>query len=166
MKGCTAKITVNRIRPAVRPRRLRDRHGTLVVCVLVCLLVAASLMGAATLNALRTRRSLRLELQMRQTELLLDAGVLRAAKQLQRSDDYQGETWQPSRDRVGFDSPTVTIDVQREPGSNLVQVQVVAQLGSPPQGLERANPSGTRRSHQFTTELPQSPQDNESPSLE
>jgi hypothetical protein len=124
------------------------------------------MMGAISLNALRVRRDMRLQLQMRQTELLLDAGILRAAKQLRNAEDYRGETWRPSRDRVGFDSPLVQIQVRREPGSDRARIEVVAQLGSPVEDLQQANLSSTRRSHSFSVPLPQPSQDSESSSLE
>jgi len=144
----------------------RVRRGTLVVCVLVCLLIAASLVGATTHAALRWRRNTRLVHQMRQTDLLLDAGILRAAKQLRQADDYQGETWRPSRESVGFDSPTVEIRVIPGEDGAAREVQVTAQLGTPLSELKRANASHTRRSHTFTVDLPPNSQDSDTSSVE
>jgi hypothetical protein len=148
------------------------RSGTLVVCVLICLLVVSSLIGTATHSSLRLRRGIRMEHQMIQTELLLDAGILRAAKQLQISEDYQGETWQPSSEHVGFVAPLVEIRVTNQDDSATRSVEVIAQLGSPLENLERSNVSQTRRSRTFSIQLPDnspSPatsQDSDSPSVE
>ena len=71
------------------------RSAALLICVLVCLLVASSIVMATTHTALRERRNVRIEHQMLQTQLLLDAGILRAAAQLRSSPRYEGETWQP-----------------------------------------------------------------------
>ena len=142
------------------------RSGTLVVCVVVCLLVATSLAAATTHAALRWRRSLRMEHQMRQTELLLDAGILRAARQLRRSIDYRGETWRPRRSTVGFESPVVEIRVIEAEDPRARQVEVLAQLGSPLADLQRSNPSQTNRSHKFLFMAATDSQDTDSSSVE
>lgn len=153
---------------AHRPRihRFSSRQGTLVVCVLVCLLVVASLAGATTHAALRWRRSIRLDRQMLQTELLLDAGILRAAKQLRSSADYRGETWRPSRESVGFESPMVEIQVTRRDDPATHQVKVVAQLGTPLSELQRTISSHTRRSHTFSVPIAADSQDSDPSSVE
>ena len=142
------------------------RRGTLVVCVVVCLLVATSLAAATTHAALRWRRSLRMEHQMRQTELLLDAGILRASRQLRRSIDYRGETWRPRRSTVGFESPVVEIRVIEAEDPRARQVEVLAQLGSPLADLQRSNPSQTNRSHKFLFMAATDSQDTDSSSVE
>lgn len=134
----------------------------MVVGVLVCLLVAGSLAGATTHAAIRWRRSIRLEHQMLQTELLLDAGILRAAKQLRLSDDYTGETWRPSRDSVGFDSPVVQIQVTSGSESETRNVKVVAELGTPLSEIATTNVSHTRRSYTFSVPVAAVPQDSDS----
>lgn len=149
-----------------RRDRLRDDRGTLVVCVLVCLLVVASLAGATTHAALRWRRSIRLDRQLQQTELLLDAGILRAVKQLRRSEDYRGETWRPRRESVGFDSPMVEIQVTSGDDPVNRQVEVVAQLGAPLSDLPRTIASPTRRSHTFSVPIAADSQDSEPSSVE
>ena len=148
------------------PSEAPSRRGTLVVCVLVCLLVVGSLAGATTHAALRFRRSLRLERQLHQTELLLDAGILRAAKQLRRSSDYRGETWRPSRETVGFDSPLVEIQVSEGDDPSTRQVKVIAELGAPLSDLQRTNASHTRRSHLFTVLITADSQDSNPSSVE
>lgn len=131
-------------------RDLKPRRATLVVSVLVCLLVTASLAVATTHTALRWRRSQRWQHQMYQTELLLDAGILRAATQLARSKTYRGEIWRPSQESVDFESPQVEIRVRAGDSPDSRQVEVVAQLGSPLSNLATSNVSLTRRSHSFS----------------
>ena len=144
----------------------RHRRGTLVVCVLACLLVAASLAGATTHAALQWRRSIRLDHQMRQTELLLDAGILRAAKRIRESDDYRGETWRPSRQSVGFDSPVVEIRVEDDDNQATRRIEVIAQLGTSLSELAHTNASQTRRSHHFSVPVTAISQDSDSSSVE
>jgi hypothetical protein len=79
------------------------RRGTIVICVLACLIVATALVASSTQAALRSRKSVRLQQQLRQTELLCQAGVLRAAQQLKKSDSYTGEQWRP---RLGLEPPS------------------------------------------------------------
>jgi hypothetical protein len=138
------------------------RRGTLVVCVVVCLLVATSLAAATTHAALRWRRSLRMEHQMRQTEFLLDAGILRAASQLRRFSDYRGETWRPRSSTVGFESPVVEIRVKASEDPQALHVDVVARMGNPLADLQRSNPSQTSRSYTFTFEAASDSQDTNS----
>ena len=129
--------------------RGNSRSGALLICVLVCLLVASAMVTVTTGTALQARRNLRLQHQMRQTELLLDAGVLRAASQLQRSDQYEGETWNPES-LIGFQNPVVEIRILNDEKPNdSILVEVVASLGTPA-GPKQIQASLTRRSHTFS----------------
>jgi Tfp pilus assembly protein PilX len=74
----------------------RHRNGTVLVCVLVCVAVASALVVGATRSALRTHRQLRVQRQLRQTELLAEAAVERAIRQLGHNVQYRGETWELS----------------------------------------------------------------------
>ena len=103
---------------------------------------------------------------MRQTELLLDAGILRAAKQLRRSSDYRGETWRPSRESVGFESPLVETQGTSGDDPETRQVEVVAELGAPLSDLQRTNASHTRRSHTFSIPVTADSQDSDPSSVE
>jgi hypothetical protein len=131
-------------------KRASTRRGALVVCVLVCLLVAGTVVTATTRLALQSRREVRLNQQLRQTELLLDAGILRAARQLQTSADYKGETWRPTDAISRFDNAQVQIRVafdELEKDSHLVTV--VASLGVAVDNAQQKAASLTRRSHSF-----------------
>ena len=133
------------------PRHARD--GVLIICVMVCLLVVSSIIAAATHSALVHRRGMRLEHQMRQTDLLLDAGILRAAQQIAASDDYTGETWRLNEDNIGYPSPLVEIEVTQRNNPGAREITVVAQLGSPLSDVKQSNVSQTRRSHVFTVSI-------------
>lgn len=128
----------------------RSRPGALLICVLVCLLVASAMVTATTRSALQARREIRHQQQMRQTLLLLDAGVLRAAGRVKTSDSYKGETWRPT-EALGQDwNPSVEIRVSTiDDELNRHRVEVIASLGRP--GDDRPNrPDAIRRSHTFT----------------
>ena len=75
-------------------RSLRSRRlGSLLVCVLVCLGIATSIMLTAIHSSLRARRQIVRELQMEQTRWLIDAGLQRAVKMVASDPNYMGETW-------------------------------------------------------------------------
>jgi type II secretory pathway component PulK len=149
----------------MRRFRRKSRGGALLICVMVCLLVASSLVTTTTHNALCSRRDVRVQHQMRQTELLLDAGVLRAARLLRVSDDYQGESWRPTGAIDRFDGALVEIRVTSN-GSNSRVVEVIASLGVAVDDLQRNRASRTRRTHTFGIELSDSSQTSDSPSAE
>ncbi|QEG02487.1 hypothetical protein Mal15_66080 [Stieleria maiorica] len=105
----------------------RRRRGTLMIGVLACLVVVASLIGLIAKDALAARRETRLRLQLHQTQRLLDAGILRAAIRSQQDSDYTGETWQPTLELAGQDADaTVTISIDDG------QTTVTAKLGLAP----------------------------------
>jgi hypothetical protein len=130
------------------------RSGAVLVAALVCLLIVMGILGAMLQGALRERRQLHRERDLRQTELLLRAGVERAVFRLVSDSDYRGETWNvPAEEIVGSGSARVTIEVSRpanEPGS---QISVVAEY---PAG----NETSIRRSDTFTVphQTPQNPE--------
>ena len=107
----------------------RSRTASILVCVLVCLAVATALVTATLQSALRARRDVRAQRQLRQTELLLEGGVQRAAQRLSANADYTGETWDLAAESVpGYDSAQIKITVSSVDGDWPRQVQVVARL--------------------------------------
>ncbi|MGI9472992.1 MAG: hypothetical protein ACR2NZ_15740 [Rubripirellula sp.] len=139
-----------------------SRDGTLVICVLVCLLVASSMVIATTRSALQARRECRVQQQLRQTELLLDAGVRRAAGQLNNDADYQGEQWTllPIADLT----PVIQITVNGDSESRS-EIEVVASLGILDENGDLREASRTRRSHRFRVPAPDSTSSNDSSNL-
>lgn len=135
-------------------RRPKPRGGALLICVLVCLLVASAMVTATTLSALQSRRNVRLQHQMRQTELLLDAGILRAVSQLQRSDVYEGETWRPENavDRFNHASVEIRIFPSKQNRNDSRHIEVAASIGGADDPMQ-FNASRTLRTHTFIVEL-------------
>lgn len=105
--------------------RRRSRRGSLIVCVVAVMAVVVSLMGLMVRDAVRARRETKWRLQLHQTERLLDAGILRAAKQFQADGEYRGETWQPSM-QFGGESADARIEIAVEE----TRVHVTAKLGN------------------------------------
>ena len=83
--------------------RRSSPRGTVIVCVLACLVITSALIATTLQTVLRDRLEVRLEQQLRQTELLCEAGVLRAARQFSLSSDYAGETWTPKLSDTAWD---------------------------------------------------------------
>ncbi|MGN6133939.1 MAG: hypothetical protein ACTHOU_05525 [Aureliella sp.] len=126
-------------------RTSTSRHGTIIVCVLACLVIVTGLIAATVRNVLHSRRQVRLEHQLMQTELLCEAGVRRAAAQLKTSSDYRGETWSPKLDSVPWNEAAVEIRIERQADAAARRVEVVARVGSEPLGIPQM-----QRSHTFT----------------
>ena len=104
------------------------RRGAVLIVALVCLLVVFTLVGLLVQSALRARRQLHAERDRRQAELLLDAGLARAAERLAAEADYRGETWSlPAASIVGTSSGQVTIAAARNDATDPWRVNVVAE---------------------------------------
>ena len=125
--------------------RRRSRCATVIVCVLACLVITSALIAATVQIVLRARRTVRLEHQLLQTELLCEAGVLRAAGQLKQSSAYAGETWTPALGQLPWDEASVDIRVKAEDDDPVQRVEVIARLGSEALGI-----AAMQRSHTFT----------------
>ena len=118
------------------PHAARRRRGVVLVAALVCLLVVTALLGNLLLGTLRTGRQLHAERDLRQCELLLQAGVDRAALRLAREADYRGETWTlPAAAIAGTGDGLVTVEVNRAADNQLPQLSIVAEY---PVGGERS----------------------------
>ncbi len=106
-----------------------DRQASILVCVLACMVVAMALVVSTTRSALRARREVRTQRQLRQVEFVLEAGIQRAARQLSNHAEYRGETWNLSPTATaGLDSVQVEIEVSSIDGARPRQVKVVARL--------------------------------------
>lgn len=128
---------------AKKPRLYRT--GTVLICVLVCVFVTSALATLALQTALRERREILLLQQLRQTEMLLDAGVMRAAAQLHSNSEYEGEQWSPSLPVSRFEDSAVEIRVTRKPEKDQFQVEVIARMGALGPNL-----TTTQRRHTFS----------------
>lgn len=145
-------ISQMHIRARLRPAgNCRQRRGSVLVAALVCLLVVMTMLGSMLQGALRARRQLHAERDLRQTELLLQAGVDRAAFRFAGETDYRGETWDLLAESiVGGGEGRVTIEASRNSEEEPWQVRVVSEY---PLGGE----SSIRRSRTFLvqSQIPQ-----------
>lgn len=82
------------------------RCGIVLICVVACLLIATSLAALSIQSTLRYRREIKLSSMLHQTNLALDAGVLRAIDRAKQAANYEGEIWRPNV------SPLEGIDVE------------------------------------------------------
>src|SRR6476660_7953602 len=88
------------------------RSGVVIIAALVCLLVVMAILGTMLRGTLRNFRQMRSERDLRQTELLLQAGGDRAVNRLANDTNYRGETWSlPSDAIAGSGEGRVTIEI-------------------------------------------------------
>lgn len=140
--------------PLARAPRTQGRQGSVLVCMLACLAVVVGILSATLHTALQTRRAMRTQHHLRQTELLLTAGVKRAVRKLSNSENYDGETWRVDHETfpgVAGAEVEITIDPDREdtaaevPQTNVV---VTAKLFVTTQQATKQQ-TALRRSHEF-----------------
>jgi hypothetical protein len=89
-----------------------SRQGALLIATLACMAVVIAIIGVLFSSSLRTRRQLHSERDLRQVELLVDAGLRRAAAQLSAGESYDGETWRIPADQLllnGAAEVTITV---------------------------------------------------------
>jgi type II secretory pathway component PulK len=99
---------MNRRRPTSKP----SRQGALLIAALACMAVVIAIIGVLFSSSLRTRRQLHAERDLRQVELLVDAGLRRAAAKLSADESYDGETWRIPADQLlhnGAAEVTITL---------------------------------------------------------
>jgi type II secretory pathway component PulK len=105
-----------------------NRGGAVLVAALVCLLVVMGMLGTMLQGALQSHRQLRRERDLRQTELLLDAGCDRALHRLANETDYRGETWNVPADAFADKGEgRVTIEISPKDGQTARKAHVVAE---------------------------------------
>jgi len=127
-------------------RRRTPRPASVLVAVLVCLAIATTLVTSSVRTALNARRAMRTQHQLRQTELLLAAGIERASRQLQAATDYTGETWElPSLVMPNSDSAQVKIEITSTTENSSRSISVTARLSTGPH-------TAIQRSYIFTVD--------------
>jgi hypothetical protein len=126
--------------------RRRRRRGAVLMAALVCLLIVMAMLNAMLQGALNARRQLHRERDLRQTELLLQAGIERAAFQFAANPAYRGETWELAAEEIAArGAGHVQIEVMPTTNGEPRPFRVVAEY---PIGSE----TSIRRSH--TLRLP------------
>lgn len=119
-----------------RRRFQRRRRGAVLAAALVCLLIVMAMLGHMLLGVVRTGRQLHIERNRRQCDLLLHAGIGRAARQLSNSADYSGETWElPAAEIIGQGDGRVQIEVMASENGQPARLHVIAEY---PTGSERS----------------------------
>lgn len=136
---------MTRLKPRLSPRR-----GTVLICVLACMGIVVALVLSTTQSSLRGRREVRMQRQLLQTELLCEAGVLRAKQQFEQSPDYVGEQWTPNLGISSFQYAAIEIRIKPISGETTgeakqLQAEVIASLASSENSSDRM-----QRSHTFT----------------
>jgi hypothetical protein len=109
------------------------------------------MIGSMLVAALAASRQLHAERDLRQCELLLDAGLARAVYRLATERTYRGEAWNLSADKItGSGEGKVTIEISSGSDRNTQQIDVVAEY---PAGSE----TSIRRSRTVSIPSKQSP---------
>ena len=108
------------------------RRASVLAATLVCLVIVMALLGSMLVGALRVGRQMRIERDRRQCELLLQAGLDRAALSLREDESYRGEVWDASAAEIGgAGAGQVTIQVSRpSDGPPRMRIQAEYPLGS------------------------------------
>ena len=132
------------------------RGGSVLVCVIVCMAVATAIVASVTRSALQNRRQARVEHQVRQAELLLEAGIHRAIAKLQTQAKFEGETWSLEADAIPRFGPAV-VEIKATTGkrTNTRNVLVTA-------SLKRGKLQTVRRSYEFVFQSSTSPDPSQS----
>jgi type II secretory pathway component PulK len=104
------------------------RRGAVLIVTLVCLVIVMALVGTMLVSAIRSGRQWKVERDLVQCELLLQAGVDRAAARLAANPaEYEGEKLEITADEIGSGSAgQVTIEIARKNGQQ-PQVRVLAE---------------------------------------
>ncbi len=124
-------------------RRASRRRGAMLVVALACLAIVMAIVGVMLQTALRARRQLHVERDLRQVELLLEAGVDRAAFGLASDSNYVGETWRiPAEQLLGCGDGEVVIVAARSGDAEPWSVRIAAEY---PSGA----PTSVRRTRTF-----------------
>ncbi|WP_254512294.1 hypothetical protein [Anatilimnocola floriformis] len=105
-----------------------NRRGAILIVALLCLLVIMSLLGTMLLAALQSTRQLHAERDLRQCELLLQAGIDRALTQIAKQPDYRGETHEFSAADIIDQGPgRLVIEVTPATADSRVQIHIDAE---------------------------------------
>ncbi len=105
-----------------------ERRGTVLVVAIVCLSVVMGILGSMLKGTLLAHRQLHGERDLRQTELLLQAGSDRAIYRLASDATYRGESWNVAADTIAEKGEgRVTIEIMPGDGQSARKAQVVAE---------------------------------------
>ncbi len=113
------------------------RPGAILICVLACLAIVTAMVTTTIRSALRSHLEVRRQRELRQTELVLEAGIMRAYQQVVANPNYEGEIWQLAAGTIpGGQLATIEIVVQPAEESRIIGV--TARLGGELQRVQRS----------------------------
>ena len=106
----------------------RQLAATWLQALNAVIVVIVAMVGCMLLAAIAAGRQLHAERDLRQCELLVQAGADRAAYRLATETDYRGETWTLAADKiVGSSDGKLTIEVSTDAGQKTRQLSIVAE---------------------------------------
>jgi hypothetical protein len=103
------------------------RRGAILVVILVCFVIAATLFVLLARSAISQRRAGETRYWSLQAQWLGEAALERAAARSAADDKYDGETWKiPAAELAGNQAGVVKIEVEKDtdhPGRRFVRVE-------------------------------------------
>ena len=122
--------------------RQSAKCGSALICAMVTLLVVAAFTSTILRSTLMTRQRMKMTIQARQAEWLLQSGLERANHELRQSDSYEGEVWHLApHDITGSHPGKIEIRVLSSDDGRWVHLLVIAQY--PDVGVESVQRSRT-----------------------
>jgi type II secretory pathway component PulK len=118
--------------------RPKNRRGTILVVILVCFIVAATIFTLLVKSAVSERKTMETHLWSAQAQWLAEAALERAAARLAADANYTGETWTIPAEELDGNSGVAKIRVEAiadKPGRK--QVSVEADYPDDPQHRSR-----------------------------
>ncbi len=129
---------------------IRHRAGTVLFCVLACLVVIMTLIATSIQIALRTRRECKTQIHVAQAELCCLAACHRAQSKWKVDPSYAGETWVTNlevseKSNTNLQSEITVTGTGTDNAPTTVHIEVHVQLSNPDWSVPTI-----RRSHQYT----------------
>ena len=125
-------------------QRIQQR-GTVLVAVLVCMVVATTILLGAVKFSLAQRRQVREEYKMEQAQWLLDAAINRGLSLIQKNSEYRGDAISLAPALTKYSIATIETNVERSPADNEIKLRVIVRLGN-----ERQPEKILKRSRELT----------------
>ena len=110
-------------------RGFNRNRGVVLIAVLVCIGVVATILFGVVEQSLRCRRQMRNETQLEQVRWLVDAGVRKAITELEQAPGYEGERFVVAP--AIYDNLNANVEIKVKPvesDSDRVRVAVTATL--------------------------------------
>ena len=118
----------------------KSRRGAILVVILVCFIVAATIFSLLVKSAFSERRTMETHLWRTQAQWLAEAALERAAARLAADANYTGETWTIPAEELDGDRGVARIHIEaiaERPGHR--QVSIEADYPDDPQHRSRCS---------------------------